>query len=72
MSADGTARAPPDLDLAGDRLEMLNLIPIHRTDMGTVQSDDDLALGRLLQHSGPLGVGCLRAAERWSGADCGR
>ncbi len=52
--------ASPDLDLAGDRLEMPNLIPRHRTDMGTVQGDDDLALGRLLQCGCSLGVGCLK------------
>ena len=57
-------REPPgwaslDLDLAGDRLEMPNLIPRHRTDVGTVQGDYDLALCRLLQRGCSLGVGCL-------------
>lgn len=51
--------ASPDLDLAGDRLEMPDLIARHGTDMGTVQGDDDLALGRLLQRGCSLGVGRL-------------
>jgi hypothetical protein len=57
-------REPPgwaslDLDLAGDRLEMPNLISRHGTDMGTVQSDDDLTLGRLLPRGCSRGVGGL-------------
>ena len=31
--------ASPDLNLAGDRLEMPDLIPRHGVDMGTVQGD---------------------------------
>lgn len=53
------SRASPDLDLASDRLEMPDLIPRHRTDVDTVQGDDDLALGRLLQHGCSIGIGSL-------------
>ena len=76
MSADrcGGAKSgrPLDLDLAGDRLEMPNLISGHRTDMGTVQGDDDL--GAWQASSARLLARRLRprTAERWSGADCGR
>jgi hypothetical protein len=36
-----------------------DLISRHGTDMGAVQGDDDLALGRLLQRGCSLGVGRL-------------
>ena len=50
--------ASPDLNLAGDRLEMPDLIPRHGA-AGTVQGDHDLPLGRILQRCRSFSVGYL-------------